>query len=452
MSIDQAALKSKKPGFRPGVSVKNGKLYAFSEVRAVVVRGWPEMSAWTKTYRRPQWSRFRPKIDFSEGIIEATRSRHRFRPDRPILEDEPSPELPEAGPQLEFPDLDNPAALEMKKLREEFEKEKQLVREYLGNVPVEVRNAIAPFQSRQWHLCAMAARCQGSLDLITSNPALAYCLASSWAFTPYPSKAAMRLSRRLIGLRRRSICGVLGFPESEASVSVLSKIPASSCCIPWLLTIRALLRDPDWRKTLLHLPSLNPAVMLFLGNKAFRRRTAPHLLHELSGDPTNLFRQMVGLMSMEKVLGEQGPSRFCSVDQILRHVLDLLWRIHGPEHSAKAQESGKDLLFPKTPIPGSDSIIALENFDLLSEEAREQQNCVVNYRDHIAAGGMFFYRVLEPERATLSIVSNAAGEWRLDELLGARNTPVSDETRQSVARWIKGRSNKAQQMHLRDFL
>ena len=59
MSIDQQA-KKKKPGFRPGVCVKNNKLYAFSEVRVVVVRRWPEMAAWTKTYSKPQWSRFRP--------------------------------------------------------------------------------------------------------------------------------------------------------------------------------------------------------------------------------------------------------------------------------------------------------------------------------------------------------------------------------------------------------
>jgi hypothetical protein len=44
MSIEQRATK-KKPGFRPGVCVKNNKLYAFSKVRVVVVRGWPEMAA-----------------------------------------------------------------------------------------------------------------------------------------------------------------------------------------------------------------------------------------------------------------------------------------------------------------------------------------------------------------------------------------------------------------------
>ena len=404
-----------------------------------------------ENYRKPQWSRLRPKIDFQEGIIEATRSRHRFRPDRGIWKDEPSNELPEDGLQLELPDLDNPATLEMKRLREEFEKEKQLVRDYFGNVPAEVRNAIAPFQSRQWHLCAMAARCPGSLDLITSNPALAYGLASSWAFTSHPSKEGMRLSRRLIGLRRRSICGALGFPESEASVSVLSKIPASACCIPWLLTIRDLLRDPDWHKTLLHLPSLNRAVLELLGHRAVRRRTTPALLHHLSGSSANILSGLIELMSMQRELGDSGNERFHSVGQILELRDDLLMRICHPEVQSDVQRRDEahiqNLPFPKPPIPGTESIIAIENLDLLSQEAREQHNCVMKYRHSVFACSMYFYRVLKPERATLSIVSNAAGEWRLDELLGARNAPVPDETRQAIARWIEGQSNQAQQTH-----
>ena len=80
MSIDLPAPTSTKPRFRPGVCVKNGKLYAFSDIRVIVVRGWPEMSAWTKTCRRPNGSRLRPHIDLQEGVISARRSRHKGRP------------------------------------------------------------------------------------------------------------------------------------------------------------------------------------------------------------------------------------------------------------------------------------------------------------------------------------------------------------------------------------
>jgi len=203
MSIDQAASKTKSPGFRPGVCVKNGKLYAFSENRLIVMRGWPEMSAWTRTWHDPRWSRTRPKIDFQHGIIHAVRSRRRSEPETPML----------------------PGADLNKRLQ--LFKEQKVVRDYFSNVPPDVRDAIAPFWRSQWHLHVMAARCPDSLDLIMSNPATAFCLASCWAFVQSPSRYGVRLMRRLIGSRRRHICGALGFPEAESSVSVLAKIPSA---------------------------------------------------------------------------------------------------------------------------------------------------------------------------------------------------------------------------------
>jgi hypothetical protein len=86
MSIDKPGVRNKKFSFRPGVSVKDGKLYAFSEARVIVVKGWPEMAAWTKTRSSSRWARFRPNIHFQEGLIDAVRSRHRFRvPSPPCL-------------------------------------------------------------------------------------------------------------------------------------------------------------------------------------------------------------------------------------------------------------------------------------------------------------------------------------------------------------------------------
>lgn len=469
MSIEQPALKKKKPGFRPGVCVKNNKLYAFSEVRVVVVRGWPEMSAWTKTFLNPQWSRFRPKIDFQEGSIEATRSRHRHQPGQynrhsPDREDPFQPNASDwsllalldskhaevrqmsrewalsewkySPEPVQYENSNDPFMIKMIQMNKESEAvayERELVRHYFGDVPWEIRKAIAPFEDRHWHLLVMAARCPGSLDLITSNPALAYCLASCWAFGPYPSKYATRTMRRLIGARRRSICGALGFPECESSVSVLSKIPASACCVSWFLTIRDLLKDPDWRKPLLHLPSLNLAVMQFLCNKALRRRATPRLLHELAGiDSPAMAWSASDLLRMQRQLRTEGVERFHSVQQFLRWHNELEEQINHPKEA-----DIQHLSFPKPPIPGNENVIPLEVPDSLIEEANVQCNCVTDYATRIASGRLYLYRVLNPERATLSIKPNEQGSWQIGELLAAGNEPVSAETRQAVERWIK---------------
>jgi hypothetical protein len=165
MSIDLPAPTSTKPRFRTGVCVKNGKLYAFSDIRVIVVRGWPEMSAWTKTCRRPNWSRLRPHIDFHEGVISAKRSRHKGRPGQhgryaPQSEDPFRTQTPEElaaiemlnsifGPDSEAissPQAESSSQTEkqsrMNKRMEAIEKEQQLVRRYFGCVPWEIRKAI----------------------------------------------------------------------------------------------------------------------------------------------------------------------------------------------------------------------------------------------------------------------------------------------------------------------
>lgn len=432
MNSGLSATKNKKQGFRPGLCIKNGKLYAFSEVRVIVVRGWPEMSAWTKSCGRPRWTRFRPEIDFREGIVSAYRSRHRFRSGQLIEH------IPENEAAVNSLNVGVPSDSEANKSREAFEQEKQLVRAYFGNVPAVVQNAIQLFLNRQWHLHVMAARCAGALDLIASNPALAYGLASGWVFANSPSKYVTRQMRRLIAGRRRKICGALGFPNEESSVAVLSKISASSCNIPWLLTIRDLLSDLDWRKSLLHLPSLNSAVMLFLCNRIFRQRTSLQLLYELSCNPSYLFKQMIVLLSLEKNLGKRGPERFHSVRQLLDHLLELLWKANVREVSDETDGS-----FPNPPIPGNGNIVPLKNSDLLFEEGKEQDNCVANYRPSIFAGKMYIYRVLQPERATLSLVPCESGGWRIDQLLAAHNGLVYDATRKAVEHWIR-RAQKRQ--------
>ena len=92
--------------------------------------------------------------------------------------------------------------------------------------------------------------------------------------------------------------------------------------------------------------------------------------------------------------------------------------------------------FPKPPLAAGGNIIALETPDMVIEEGREQENCAMSYAKDIANGAVYLYRVLEPERATLSIVPDESGGWRLGQLLRACNEPVTEETNQGVVRWL----------------
>jgi hypothetical protein len=92
--------------------------------------------------------------------------------------------------------------------------------------------------------------------------------------------------------------------------------------------------------------------------------------------------------------------------------------------------------FPQPPLPGTADIVPLTSEAFLLAEGRGQHNCVGSYCNKVRGGSTYIYKVLRPQRATLSIVRGADGAWRIDELKAAHNVSVRRETRAAVSRWL----------------
>ena len=96
--------------------------------------------------------------------------------------------------------------------------------------------------------------------------------------------------------------------------------------------------------------------------------------------------------------------------------------------------------FPEPPFPGIiASDLNLEPLKTPAEliiEGRAQSNCVGAYAKRIRRGGLYIYRVLAPERATLAIACTSKGTWRISELKAPENAGVMDWTRQSIESWL----------------
>jgi hypothetical protein len=87
-------------------------------------------------------------------------------------------------------------------------------------------------------------------------------------------------------------------------------------------------------------------------------------------------------------------------------------------------------------LPGSDTIVPITTHDELIEEGRAQHNCAATYAQDIADGAMYIYRVLKPERCTLSIKKGKDGLWSLDQLKLACNASPQQATHQHVEDWM----------------
>ncbi len=208
-------------------------------------------------------------------------------------------------------------------------------------------------------------------------------------------------------------------------------------------------------KTLSHLKKINTGVLALLTTGAdIRSHATPQLLEEVSlsraqnyypasayqldesirwhrelrpGQPLPVFRTLETLNAYhEEMIAES--------DRMLESVGGNASG-HGGTTRLKKIKKLTSAPLPKPPVPGTDAIHPLRSTRDLRIEGHYQHNCVSGYIDRVKEGRCYIYRIIHPERATLSIVPSG-GEWRIDELFAPCNRPVKNETRQTIQNWL----------------
>lgn len=87
------------------------------------------------------------------------------------------------------------------------------------------------------------------------------------------------------------------------------------------------------------------------------------------------------------------------------------------------------------PFEGTATIIPLTSGQALEEEGADMQHCVGGYAEKMFEGRCYVYKVLAPQRATLSLYRQD-GAWQLGELRGVHNADVDEQTHQYVQQWF----------------
>ena len=295
-----------------------------------------------------------------------------------------------------------------------------------------------PWQYRA-RLTALVEDFPEAADFLWTNPPLAVAHAATW--DTLIGKWSRDFQRWLLRQRRRTICGELGFPATETVVRILAKIEPAACNVGLLMRLRRALRIASLRSILSHLARISEAELQLAGLwEDFPHASAP-LFVELAGSvkDRNETKHLTLLRDCEELvrLDERALPRFQSLREMNRcHDRLVAERIRrdwdDPENDYFEL---KDLSFPSPPIPGTETIQAIESPAMLLDEACTLHHCAAIHAKRIAAGSIYFYRVLEPERATLSIVHNDRC-WQIAELFGACNKPVLPATEITVRSWL----------------
>ena len=409
------------PDPRPDARFKDETLYVFKPGEVQLIKAWPDLTAVRKRDSGTRWLPFAPEYPL-------------IRPYRPKRRPRAAPADPL---QLALPLADGPNddACTPKPQQSTAERRRRAFHGFRFACPKPVARRVEPFRGDHLELLRLLLELGSAGDLLDSSPALGYCLAIALADRRTLDGERVR---DLAGHRQPVIMAALGLPDGKRACKLLSKVPAASMDRELGAHLPRLLADEPALKLLGHLPSLGIGVLSLAMDPQLRALITPSLLEEVQADPREthfpfVFRELTDALRMAEALGVDVSRRRFQTRARIREVHDDLAR----DYVRLEDPALTSFRFPRPPIPGTADIVPLRAPRALIDEGRRQDNCVATYAERVAAGDTFIYRVLRPERATLSIV-RISGGWHLGELQCAHNRPVSHGTRRAVEAWLDG--------------
>lgn len=328
------------------------------------------------------------------------------------------------------------------------------------SMPFAYAIALAPFQSHQWNLIILLSMKHRFYDLIKSNAVLAYMLANSPHIMTQIFRKQLMMDT-LTGMKQPELFKLMGFPETRQFAQIVRKIKPASASPSIRNVLLHCLYDEQTIKKLSHLKKINTGVLTLLTrNEEIRNMLTPQLLEEVSEVraedhyPATAHRLTESLQWHRELRGRAPFPAFRSLQDInayydeIVHEGEQVLAVHEQreqaEYDARRREDNRRYAleealrqqFSDPPVQGTDEIVPLRNTRELIAEGRKQRNCVGNYSDRVKAGTCYIYKVLAPERATLSIVKDSGGRWMVSELLAICNKPVAVQTRDFIEEWL----------------
>lgn len=417
------------PADRLDARFKQDTLYVFKAEETQLIKAWPDLTAVRKHDRNARWLDFEPDYPL-------------IRPYRPRRKPKPKPTSADAPQQLALDLVLPPDAPPLPATRPRLtpaQRRKRAFDAFRFSCPKPVARRIEPFRGDHLPLLRLLRALGERGDLFDTNPALGYCLALTLRQSPAAGQPErdQRLDR-LTRLKQAEIMAALGLPDSQRAVKAMGKIRPASMSQDLASGLKRLLGDEAALQVMGHLPALNLGALTLLLDPQLRALATPVLFEAIVAEPQEAYfpftaRRLADIQQMADALGvDISRRRFRE-----RRRLDALFQDLARDYTRLEDGRLQACRFPPPPVPGTDQIVPLRAPEALVEEGRRQHNCVAGYAERVAGGDTYIYRVLAPQRATLSLVRWPGGCWQIGELLRAGNHPVSAITRRAVQTWLE---------------
>jgi len=336
-------------------------------------------------------------------------------------------------------------------------------------IPDNLAAHVERFGSHQWRLLSGMAVSPALVDLASSNPALAYCLANNDQFGAAPPVKAQREAVARSRLKQREILTWLFFPGTEAMVRLFRKLDPRDVSPLMLKMLRSMAdREPQTLSLLAHHRLVTADMLELAAHPKLKTLLTPKLLCRLAEDQAAGQESSTDLLldALYLLANPRADRRTNTADRVAR-VRELSASLHRQferqrrqrqaeaaarqELARRRQEEAarearkreearlRALPFPPPPVPGTPNIVPLTSAYDLAQEGQEQQNCAGSYLNQVVRGHTYIYKVLMPERATLELVRTRDGTWMRGQLKRRGNKPTQRTTAAVVDQWLRER-------------
>ena len=176
--------------------------------------------------------------------------------------------------------------------------------------PPEISRGVGRIPNEQWQILRLLRREKGTLELLAINPALLFSLAVASR-----NEAQFCLPPDLGELRQRELAFYLRFPESEAMVRILRKIPPEALSEDRLNRLRNAVASPEVLKALSHVGVVSAAVIALTAEPLLFASVTPSFLAEVAQDDGAPEGEGVVVLTLAGVApnaGADGTGTICS--------------------------------------------------------------------------------------------------------------------------------------------
>jgi hypothetical protein len=319
--------------------------------------------------------------------------------------------------------------------------------QFFSEIPKEVIRAISPFKWRQFVLLRMLRHCPETLELLQSNPALAWFCADAIAKSEVPAHKA----REIIMSKRRDICAFAGLPATEAMVKTLSRIKSKEYTQKIFDDLRKIFLQNEKMLKLRSIPYIPGEEIHNLLNHfdytywllSTRDYTGMTIWENLTMDNEkevyHLWTDSKKYAKSLQIARPENHLRKCKSIGDLRDLhnmwLNMYNKINLTKRIVQFFIGYGTYSFPPPPLPGDADIVPITTIKDLQDEGAIMHNCVGSYTEKIQTGECFIYRVLRPQRATLEI-SDTGDMHHICQLKLAHNGEPAAETWTKVRYWF----------------